>query len=69
MNKKTYVNNFQRQQDIHDKGFNMIDKGVVNYARVKIGNGKNKSVDDVSVNLSSTFNSMNTTYTDKSTIL
>lgn len=69
MDKKTYVNKYQRQQDIHNKGFNMMNDGVVNYARVKVGNGKNKSVDDVSVNLSSAFNAMNTTYTDKSIIL
>lgn len=74
MDKKTYMSRFERQQNIHEKGFNMAnekvfaDNKIVDYSRVKIGNGQ-KKMDDVSVNLRTALNQMDSTYTDKSAIL
>ena len=74
MDKKTYMSRFERQQGIHEKGFNMTndrvftDNKVVDYSRVKIGNGQ-KKMEDVSVNLRTALNQIDSTYTDKSIIL
>ena len=75
MDKKTYVTRYERQNAIHEKGFNMNDNkvlvsnNVVDYSRVRIGNGQNSKNDNVSINLKTALSSMDTIYTDKSVIL
>ena len=75
MDKKEYVTRYERQESIHKKGFNMsgrdilVSDNVIDYTRVKIGNGKNSKNSDVSVNLRTALNSLDTAYTDKAIIL
>ena len=65
-----------RQKTIHDKGFSMtshgeirIDNQVLDYSKVKLGNGPVKPVADAVVNLETALTRLGTTYTDKDEIL
>ena len=70
---------FDRQKVIHDKGFSMskyssqeiipMDNAVVDYSKVKIGNGPVKPVIDAVINLNTAIQKINSLYTDKGTIL
>ena len=69
---------FDRQRTIHDKGFSMnkysyqempMDNAVVDYSKVKIGNGPVKPVTDAVINLNTAIQKVNSLYTDKETIL
>ena len=66
----------ERQKTIHDKGFSMtrhedvlIDNRVLDYSKVKLGNGPVKPVSDAVVNLETALTRLGTTYTDKDEIL
>ena len=65
-----------RQKNIHDKGFSMtrhgdihVDSQVLDYSKVKLGNGPVKPVADAVVNLETALTRLGTTYTDKDEIL
>lgn len=70
---------FDRQKVIHDKGFSMNkyscqeiipkDDVVVDYSKVKIGNGPVRPVTDAVINLNTAIQKVNSLYTDKATIL
>ena len=76
MNKKL-MTKLERQNYIHEQGFKFCGEsavlgksGVLDYTKVRIGNGKNSNhVDDVSVNLRTALNQLQTDYTKKETIL
>ena len=65
-----------RQKNIHDKGFSMtrhgdvhVDDKVLDYSKVKLGNGPVKPVADAIINLETALTRLGTTYTDKDEIL
>ena len=67
--KQHYIARYERQQEIHKKGFN-FGNSVVDYSKSRIGNGNSaKKVDDASVNLKTIISEVNSTYTDKTIIV
>ena len=67
-----------RQEYIHGLGFNMlrdtrrdvaIDQTVVDYSKVKLGNGPVKPTSDATINLKTALKSTGSEYTDKEKIL
>ena len=73
MNKKV-MSKLERQNYIHEKGFDFgktayKTSDVVDYSKARVGNGGNNRVEDVSVNLRTALNQLDTPYTDKSVIL
>lgn len=65
-----------RQKIIHDKGFSMtrrdeiqLDNNVLDYSKVKLGNGPLKPVADAVINLETALTKIANTYTDKEEIL
>ena len=66
----------ERQKHIHNKGFSMtrhgnalMDNNVVDYSRVKLGNGPVKPTEDAVINLKTALNQVGTTYTQKEDVL
>ena len=67
-----------RQTKIHDMGFKMttasrsdvmIDDNVVDYSKVKLGNGPVKPTTDATINLKTAMRTVSANYTDKTQIL
>lgn len=67
-----------RQTKIHDMGFKMttasrsdvmIDDNVVDYSKVKLGNGPVKPTTDATINLKTAMRAVSANYTDKTQIL
>ena len=66
----------ERQKHIHEKGFSMtrasevfIDKNVLDYSKVKLGNGPVKPVEDAVVNLQTALTKVGSSYTQKEEVL
>ena len=66
----------ERQRHIHDKGFSMtrqseilLDNNVVDYTKVKLGNGPVKPTEDAVINLQTAISKIGSTYTQKEEVL
>ena len=66
----------ERQKTIHDKGFSMtrypeilLDENVLDYSKVKLGNGPVKPVEDAVINLQTALSKIGSIYTEKEQVL
>ena len=66
----------ERQRHIHSKGFSMtkygsvmIDESVLDYSKVKLGNGPVKPTEDAVINLKTALNQVGNTFTKKEDVL